>query len=208
MILRKNYRRKTLCIAINRNGGREWSEEKVREIGLMKKHKAVFLDRDGVLNEVKTDRVHFVNRPKKLYLLDGVPEAISLLRKCGYSIYIVTNQGGVGLGYMKSRTLDEIHKKLKRDLVEKNPRALIDDIAACTHKPQEKCRCRKPKPGMILSLAQKHDIDLSRSWMVGDRNSDMEAGKRAGCQTVKVTQGYSLLDFAEELYKQESSSLS
>jgi D-glycero-D-manno-heptose 1,7-bisphosphate phosphatase len=162
-------------------------------------NKAVFLDRDGVVNEVKTARVNFVNKPDELYLLPGVAEAIASLRQKGFKIFIVTNQGGIGWGYMKEETLHRIHEKLKADLLKENPAAIIDDIAYCPHKPSAGCQCRKPKPGMLRELAKKHNIDLSQSWMVGDMESDIHAGRMAGCQTALIKEGFSLLNFAKSL---------
>lgn len=165
--------------------------------------KAVFLDRDGVINEVKTDRVNLVNRPQDFHLLKGVPEAIAKLRSHGYKIFVVTNQGGVGLGYINEKTLEKIHEKMQKDLIAKHPRAIIDDILYCPHKPFEGCSCRKPRAGMILKLAKKYQVDLSRSWMIGDRQTDLEAGQRAGCRSVLVSGKYTLWDFACSLDKKE-----
>ncbi|MEI3612165.1 D-glycero-alpha-D-manno-heptose-1,7-bisphosphate 7-phosphatase [Pseudogracilibacillus sp. SO30301A] len=146
--------------------------------------KAIFLDRDGVINEVLSYRVKFVNKPKDFYLLDGAGEAIKKLNNLNYKVFVVTNQGGIGLGFMKETSLKNIHKKMRQDLSVYG--AEIDDIAYCPHQPNEGCKCRKPKPKMILNLAQKHKIDLAKSYMVGDRAPDIEAGKEAGVKTVLV----------------------
>lgn len=145
---------------------------------------AVFLDRDGVINEVLSKRVKFVNRPSDFFLLSGVGEAIYLLNKAGFPVFVVTNQGGVGLGYMKETALTAIHEKMKQDLAAFD--AHITDIAYCPHKPHAGCHCRKPKAEMLLQLAEKHHIPLSDSYMVGDRIPDMEAGKAAGTTTVLI----------------------
>ncbi|NEU31224.1 HAD family hydrolase [bacterium LRH843] len=146
------------------------------------KKKAVFLDRDGVINEVLSSRVRFVNQPKDFYLLEGVGNAIRLLNEANVPVFVVTNQGGVGLGFMKEASLHRIHEKMKKDLAEF--RAFVDDIAYCPHKPKAGCYCRKPEPQMLTELATKHHIDLSLSIMVGDRKPDIEAGKKAGCKTI------------------------
>ncbi len=146
--------------------------------------KAVFLDRDGVINEVLSHRVKFVNKPKDFYLLDGVGEAIKKLNNLNYKVFVVTNQGGIGLGHMKETALEDIHAKMQQDLSLFD--AKIDDIAYCPHKPNEGCICRKPKPEMIFNLAKKHKIDLAKSYLVGDRAPDIEAGKEAGVKTVLV----------------------
>ncbi|WP_054709513.1 HAD family hydrolase [Bacillus sp. JCM 19041] len=147
-------------------------------------NQAVFLDRDGVINEVLTKRVKFVNKPSDFYLLDGVGEAIRLINDAGFFVFIVTNQGGVGLGYMKESMLSSIHKKMVKEFASLG--AKIDGVAYCPHKPHEGCPCRKPEAQMIHELAEKHDISLHTSIMVGDREPDIQAGQKAGCQTVLV----------------------
>ncbi|MFB4169695.1 D-glycero-alpha-D-manno-heptose-1,7-bisphosphate 7-phosphatase [Virgibacillus sp. JSM 102003] len=147
-------------------------------------HIGMFLDRDGVINEVLSHRVKFVNKPKDFYLLDGAGEAIKRFNDKGFKVFVVTNQGGIGLGYMKESALDDVHKKMKSDLAKFG--AHVDDIAYCPHKPHANCACRKPNPQMILDLAEKHQIDLANSYMVGDRVPDIEAGKEAGTQTILI----------------------
>lgn len=147
-------------------------------------HTGMFLDRDGVINEVLSHRVKFVNKPKDFYLLDGVGEAIKRFNDKGFKVFVVTNQGGIGLGYMQESALDDVHKKMKNDLAEFG--AHVDDIAYCPHKPHANCACRKPKPQMILDLAEKYQVDLTNSYMVGDRAPDIEAGKEAGTQTILI----------------------
>ena len=152
----------------------------------MKVHmnKAVFLDRDGVINEVLSKRVKFVNKPSDFYLLDGVGEGMKLLKETGYKLFVVTNQGGIGLGYMKESQLHDVHHKMKKELEKFG--VDIDDIAYCPHRPNAGCLCRKPNAKMILDLAEKHHIDLERSFMVGDREPDIAAGKSAGVRTILV----------------------
>jgi len=165
--------------------------------------KAVFLDRDGVINEIGSERVKYVNKPEDLRILPGVAEGIAQLRRLGYLIFVVTNQGGVGLGYMKRGMLEKIHEKMMELLQKEHPEALIDDIAYCHHRPNSGCPCRKPKPGMILELAQKHKIKLAESWMVGDRDVDIMAGQKAGCRTALITPEFTLLDFSNRLAEGE-----
>ncbi|MFC3041137.1 D-glycero-alpha-D-manno-heptose-1,7-bisphosphate 7-phosphatase [Virgibacillus xinjiangensis] len=149
--------------------------------------KAIFLDRDGVINEVLTDRVTFVNTPEDFHLLPGTGEAVQLLNAAGYKVFVVTNQGGVGLGFMAEEALREVHMKMQEVLRKEN--ALIDDIAYCPHKPYANCACRKPKPQMILDLAEKHQVNLKESYMVGDREPDILAGRDAGVRTILVGNG-------------------
>lgn len=80
-----------------------------------------------------------------------------------------------------------------------HPDAIIDDIVYCPHKPMEGCSCRKPRPGMILKLAQRYHVNLSQSWMIGDRTTDLEAGNRAGCQSILISKEYTLVNFANDL---------
>lgn len=154
--------------------------------------KAVFLDRDGVINEVLTNRVKFVNRPHELYFLPGVPEAIKKLNSIFDFIFVVTNQGGVGLGFMKESQLNKIHDHMIAEL--KKEGAIIHDVAYCPHKPKAGCACRKPNSKLIVDLATKYDIDLSQSYMVGDTDTDIIAGKRAGTKGVFLGKSDPLAD--------------
>ncbi|MFB7158323.1 D-glycero-alpha-D-manno-heptose-1,7-bisphosphate 7-phosphatase [Lysinibacillus sp. NPDC056232] len=142
--------------------------------------KAVFLDRDGVINEVLTDRVKFVNKPNELYFLPHVPEAIKKLNKYFDYIFVVTNQGGVGLGYMKETKLQKIHEHMVKEL--KKEGATIHEVVYCP--PKSGCACRKPHSKLIVDLAEKYNIDLAKSYMVGDTDTDIIAGKRAGTKGV------------------------
>ena len=144
--------------------------------------RAVFLDRDGVINEVLTKRVKFVNNPKQLYFLPGVEEAIKSLNEHFDYVFVVTNQGGIGLGYMKEKQLHKIHDFMVTELKKKG--ATIHDVAYCPHKPKAGCECRKPNSKMIVDLGEKYNIDLEKSYMVGDTDTDIIAGKKAGTKTV------------------------
>lgn len=145
----------------------------------MGQNKAFFLDRDGVIN-----KGHSLNKPIDLKIIDGVPEAIRLLTDHGYEVFVVTNQGGVGLGYMTEKALQAIHDKMLEVIQSKGGK--IRDIRACIHKPKEGCECRKPKPGMIEELARLYDVDLVNSYMVGDRDVDIQAGNQAGVHTIFI----------------------
>lgn len=154
--------------------------------------KAVFLDRDGVINEVLTERVKFVNKPDQLYLLPDVAEAIKELNTVFDYVFVVTNQGGVGLGYMKESQLKKIHDHMKNVLRQQG--AMIDEVAYCPHKPKAGCACRKPNSKLIEDLAMKYDVDLALSYMVGDTNTDIVAGKKAGAKTVFIGKADPLAD--------------
>lgn len=142
--------------------------------------KAVFLDRDGVIN----DNSRPVNQVSQFYFIPGVLQAIKTLGEKGYELFVVTNQGGVGLGYMKKKTLDEIHDYMVRKICEAGGN--ISGVTACIHRPKAGCPCRKPEPGMILDLARKHGLDLKNSYFVGDFYTDILAGARAGVQTIYI----------------------
>ena len=154
--------------------------------------RAVFLDRDGVINEVLTDRVKFVNKPKDLYFLPGVPEAIKKLNQVFDYVFVVTNQGGVGLGFMKEAQLKKIHEHMIAELKKKG--AIIDEAVYRPHKPKAGCECRKPKSKMILDLAKKYKVDLAHSYMVGDTDTDIIAGKNAGTKGVFLGKSDPLAD--------------
>lgn len=152
------------------------------------KKRAVFLDRDGVINDNKKP----VNKPEDLILYPWTYEAIEMLNRANYLVFVVTNQGGIEMGYFTEYDLKAIHIELTNRLNKKQ--ICIEDIAYCPHF-KTKCRCRKPLPGMILNLAEKYDIDLTSSFMVGDREMDIEAGHQAGCTTIKLGKPYALADY-------------
>ncbi|UZW15819.1 HAD family hydrolase [Clostridium pasteurianum] len=141
-------------------------------------NKALFLDRDGVINDNKRP----INNPEDFKLYDGVTEALRRAEGNGFEIFVVTNQGGIELGYMTVDELNKIHDKMIELL---KPYCHIKEIKFCPDYHKD-TGCRKPSPKMILDLAEKYDIDLGKSYMIGDRDTDIEAGKRAGCKTGKI----------------------
>lgn len=145
--------------------------------------RAVFLDRDGVVNR-KAPEGDYVKTRAELELLPGVGGAVRRLNLSGWFVVLVTNQRGVARGMMTAQDLDEIHRDLAESL-EKDG-AHIDFISSCVHDTTDGCDCRKPRPGMLLTAAREHDLDLDTSWMVGDRPSDIAAGRTAGCRTILV----------------------
>jgi len=147
--------------------------------------RAVFLDRDGVINRVviKNGRPHPPASLESFELLPGVPEAIRSLRGAGFKVIVVTNQPDVATGVQRLDVVREIHAHMRDCL-------LLDDIKMCCHVDRDQCLCRKPKPGMLLEAAKEWDLDLQRSYMVGDRWRDIEAGRAARCKTILVGGGY------------------
>ncbi|NLJ80037.1 MAG: HAD family hydrolase [Firmicutes bacterium] len=146
-------------------------------------HEAVFLDRDGVINKSVDSRPP--NNAAELELLPGVPEAIRRLHQEGFLVFVVTNQGGVALGYMSKEDLAQIHQKMLAQIEAKGGK--ITEVRACTHRPGSDCSCRKPNPGMLLSLAAKYNLNLKKSYLVGDREVDLQAGKAAGTTTIFIS---------------------
>jgi D-glycero-D-manno-heptose 1,7-bisphosphate phosphatase len=146
---------------------------------------AVFLDRDGVINRafVRNGTTHPPASLEEVTILPSVPEALSTLKAHGYSLVVVTNQPDVARGGSSRELIDSIHERLKSELE-------LDAILTCFHDDRDECDCRKPKPGLLLRAAHDFGIDLSSSFMVGDRGRDVEAGKRAGCKTFLVDYGY------------------
>ena len=147
---------------------------------------AVFLDRDGVLNRpmIRQGRPY---PPGSLGELDVYPEAAASLRRllvAGFVLVVVTNQPDVARGTHSREVVDDINRELCRQLP-------VAAVYVCFHDDADGCRCRKPAPGLLLDAAHDLGLDLSRSFMVGDRWRDVEAGRRAGCQTVHIDRHYS-----------------
>ena len=149
-----------------------WSWEQKR----LKPGRAVFLDRDGTLNEDPG----YLNHPAQMKLLPGVGEALSRLQDAGYRLAVVSNQSGVGRGLIEPETLPLIHDRM--DELLKAYGVKLHAYVCCVHRPEEGCECRKPKPRLLLDAASQLGADLSRSYMVGDKASDLEAGRLAGCR--------------------------
>lgn len=169
----------------------DFSEGKVKARNLHNKQKAVFLDRDGVINKY----VGFLRNIDDFELLDGVSKAIRKINESGYLAIVVTNQPVIARGEVSFAELTEIHNKMETLLGEDG--AYLDAIYFCPHHPDKgfdgeipelkfDCDCRKPKPGMLIEAAKDFNIDLKHSWMIGDSESDIIAGKNAGCSTVLI----------------------
>ena len=148
--------------------------------------RAVFLDRDGVINraEVHEGKPYPPASLSAMEILPGVSQALSALHQAGWLLIVVTNQPDVARGTMAREIVEEINNYLKTVLP-------IDEFRTCYHDSGDNCDCRKPLPGALLSASRYFAIDLNKSFMVGDRWRDMEAGQRAGCKTVFLDHGYS-----------------
>jgi D-glycero-D-manno-heptose 1,7-bisphosphate phosphatase len=146
--------------------------------------KAAFLDRDGVINQKAAVEGEYITRCEELKILPGVAEAIRLLHQAGFQVVVVTNQRCVAKGLLTETALGSMHRKLCDELEALG--APIDAVYYCPHDQEPPCACRKPKPGMLLAAATECKIDLTSSWMIGDSEKDIEAGKRAGCRTARI----------------------
>ncbi len=155
------------------------------------KRRAVFLDRDGTINIEK----EYLHCPEDLEFIPGAPEAIARLNRAGFLVIVVTNQSGVARGYFSVDDVNRLHQVLQQQLADEG--AHIDAFYLCPHHPDKgldsyriDCDCRKGKPGMLMQAAVEWDIELSTSFMVGDKESDLLAGIAAGCHPCLVTTGY------------------
>lgn len=145
---------------------------------------AVFLDRDGVINENRPDHVKVWD---EFRFLPGVPEAMARLCQAGVKVFVITNQAVVNRGLVPRQTVDTINNLMMRELASRG--AYIEAVAYCPHRPEEHCGCRKPEPGLLLDLARRYDLDLRDTVLIGDALSDIEAGQAAGCRTILVQTG-------------------
>jgi D-glycero-D-manno-heptose 1,7-bisphosphate phosphatase len=146
---------------------------------------AIFLDRDGVLNAVvwREGVPASPHAPEELAVEPDAPAALARLKALGYRLFAVTNQPDVRRGKMSAEALEAIHARLAAALP-------LDEIAACIHDNADDCACRKPRPGLILDLAARWGIDLSRSWMIGDQDRDTLAARAAGCRSILLARPY------------------
>jgi D-glycero-D-manno-heptose 1,7-bisphosphate phosphatase len=147
--------------------------------------RAVFLDRDGVINRavVREGRPYPPSSVDALELLPGVAEALTRLHDAGFRLVVVTNQPDIARGTQDRAVVDAIHDRLAGSLP-------IDDFRVCAHDDDDRCECRKPKSGLVRQAAEAADIDLGASYMVGDRWRDIEAGHAAGCRTIFIDYHY------------------
>lgn len=152
---------------------------------------AVFLDRDGTINH----EVNYVSEVSQLTLIDGAAEGIHRFNQARLPVIVVTNQAGIARGYLTESSLQEIHRVLESELRSRD--AFVDAIYFCPHHPTEgnepyrrECDCRKPGTGMLRRAAKELHIDLTRSFVVGDKLSDLQAGQSVGCRNILVRTGY------------------
>lgn len=190
----------------------DYKAGKIQGKNLRNKQKAIFLDRDGTINKY----VGYLRTPEQFELLDGVGEAIRKINLSGYLAIVVTNQPVIARGEVTVDGLQEIHNKMETMLGKEG--AYLDGVYYCPHHPDKGfageveelkivCECRKPKAGLLLQAAKDFNIDLSQSWMIGDSENDVLAGRNAGCKTALIGESYygqnlrvtSLLNFVNEI---------
>lgn len=190
----------------------DYKSGKIQGKNLRNKQKAIFLDRDGTINKY----VGYLRTPEQFELLEGAGEAIRKINLSGYLAIVVTNQPVIARGEVTVDGLQEIHNKMETMLGKEG--AYLDGVYYCPHHPDKGfageveelkvvCECRKPKAGLLLQAAKDFNIDLSQSWMIGDSENDVMAGKNAGCKTALIgeidygqnLQVTSLLDFVKEI---------
>lgn len=165
----------------------------------MSLRRAVFIDRDGTLNEMVYDENHGLldspRRPEQVRMIPGAGAFLKTVRAKGYFICVVTNQPGIAKGTLTLAELDAVNNELTRQLASDGES--WDELRFCPHHPTggprsnplhvKECQCRKPKAGLLMKAAEEHNIDLAQSWMIGDGLTDVQAGRRAGCRTILVT---------------------
>ena len=170
------------------------------------KRPCVFLDRDGTICE---DKIYLAN-PEGMEVFPEVPEGIRALNEAGFAVIVVTNQSGIARGHFDHETLEKIHSRLKEILRESGSE--IERIYYCPHHPDENCDCRKPQTGLIKRALQDFEIDLSKSFIIGDTDADVELGRRVGLKTIlllrptnptgeRIRRGEILPDFSTDNFK-------
>jgi D-glycero-D-manno-heptose 1,7-bisphosphate phosphatase len=159
--------------------------------------RAVFLDRDGTINT----EVGYLNHPDQVELIPRAGAAIKLLNKAGFTVIVITNQAGIAKGLVREELLPAIHQKLAQLLARQG--AAIDGFYYCPHHPEGvveqyriTCDCRKPLSGMLLRAAGEFSIDLSASYVIGDKSCDIELGRNAGARSILVLTGYGVTELA------------
>jgi D-glycero-D-manno-heptose 1,7-bisphosphate phosphatase len=144
----------------------------------MSKKAAVFFDRDGTL----IHDTHYPSKPDDVRFMPGAREALIQLQQQGFLLFIISNQSGIGRGYITPEEAESVHRKVAADLEASGIKLVY--AYYCPHSPDDNCKCRKPSPYMLMDAADKFNLEIGRSFMIGDRSVDIETGKRAGCRTI------------------------
>ena len=146
------------------------------------KSRAVFIDRDGTIMH----DADYCSDPKQVQIFEGTGAALSRLKKAGYKIIVITNQSGIGRGFFTEKQYRAVEAEVSRQLGDN----LIDATYFCPDPPGQPSKCRKPAPGMVLEAARDHDVDLSRSFLIGDKEIDVECAHNAGVRAIRVRTGF------------------
>ena len=156
------------------------------------KNKAVFVDRDGTINV----DVHYLDDPDKFEMYPGVQIGMKKLQENGFKIIVITNQSGIARGYFTEEQLSHIHERMKQEFQMFN--VTLDGIYYCPHHPNDECNCRKPNTGLFEKAIAEHDIDVKKSYMLGDKILDIGAGKKIGVRTVLIPEPHVREDFLSQ----------
>lgn len=156
-------------------------------------NKAVFLDRDGTINV----DFGYVHKIEDLEFLPGAIEALRIFQELGFLLIVITNQSGISRGYYTLKDAEAFNRAMAQKLEEQG--IILKDFFTCPHSPEEDCECRKPSPFMVMKAIKKHNIDPSRSYMFGDKKSDVECGERSNIKSFRVTAEHPLLYWANQL---------
>ena len=160
----------------------------------MNKLKTVFVDRDGVINQERSDYVKSIS---ELEIYPNVAKNIKLLKDAGFLVVVITNQSAVNRGIVTHEMINQIHNSIQDHL--KKYGTFLDGFYYCPHTPNENCNCRKPKPGLLQKAILELNIDLNSSWMIGDSDSDIEAADSVGCKAIKINDNFSLDNAVEKI---------
>jgi len=160
----------------------------------MNKLKTVFVDRDGVINQERSDYVKSIS---ELEIYPNVAKNIKLLKDAGFLVIVITNQSAVNRGIITHEIVSQIHDSIQDHL--KKYGTFLDGFYYCPHTPNENCNCRKPKPGLLQQAILELNIDLNSSWMIGDSDSDIEAADSVGCKAIKINDNFSLDNAVEKI---------
>ena len=160
--------------------------------------RAIFLDRDGVINQERKD---YVKKLDEFIILDKTSDAINIIKNHGFLVIIITNQSPINRKLLSVETLNKIHEKLQSYLERYD--TSFDGVYFCPHTPSENCECRKPKPGLILQAVIDFQIDLSESYMIGNSETDIHAARNAGCKGILLKKDQTLLEVVIDLFESE-----
>ena len=163
---------------------------------MIPKHRAIFLDRDGVLNK---DRSDYVKNIDELEIFSNIGKCIKQINDRGFLVIVVTNQSAIGRKLITNNDVENIHNHIQNFLKKHN--AKIDAFYYCPHHPIDNCDCRKPKSGLLIKAAHDFSVDLKNSWMIGDHDRDIESGISAGCKSIKITPENTLDDIVNDILK-------